>query len=125
MENEKMINVVQIENKQFREDAANAVKEFIDTGNEAGKPEGGIAMGMSALLFAERMRKALFGDNDVATFTEEMFDNAVESATTSLIEESKEKGKSPAAALLISLTGMTLAAKLCCKYFPKEGESNG
>ena len=123
MENEKMINAVRIEKKQFREDACDIAKSFMDNGKEAGKVEGGLAM--SGLIFIDRVQNSLFGGNDVAMFTEEAFDNAVEAAVASLSEEAKKGGKSTMAGMLISISGAMIAAPLCRKYFPKEGESNG
>ena len=120
-----MINAVQIENKQFREDASEVIKKIIAEGKKAGHTEGGVAMGLSALVFIDRVRKALFGNNDVVMFTEEMFDDAVKDATTSFTEEAKEEGKNPVAALLICIAGMDVAAPLCRKYFPEEGANNG
>ena len=120
---DKTTTMVKVTKDEFIEITGNVVKKWATTGAEEGKHEIGLLMTLTGVSFMAGVREILFGENEVATFTEADFDTVVEKRTYEVMKTHEGKGESMGA-LMFWLAGTTIAAGVCKALFPEEGSEN-
>ena len=124
MEGNETEAMVVIAKKDFMNKATEVVNKVIEEHFNGEKAQVSALMVMTGFVFMSDVRKILFGDKPVASFTEKEFNNAVAESARKAMDKAADKGNS-SAGFLISMTGTLFSSSLCNKLFPKGGVVNG